>query len=358
MSTAALVSFRTPALAWTDAPDDTRLFRRITSAVLAITATLCVMLLLTPALKPQQSQAPAVPAPMAKLLLEHTPAPLPELPKAELERKPEVKPEVEPPPTKTHESAKVVPQKKAPPAREPAPTAAVVTAAPGGSAGAQQNSVEAARKRVAGLGLLAASEDIAQVRTDAAVTVRTDIRQRSGVGAASGGAAANDSVSLARAMVTTNSSGGSSSISAPAYNRSAAASGGGGVGLAARSVTIVEDNSAKLAAAASAKRLAAVANTKPQRSLEDIRQVLARHKGALDAIYNRALREDPTLQGKVVVEIKIAPSGEVLACKVAFSDLHDPALEAKLVARIRMIDFGAKDVDVTTEKYPLDFLPS
>ena len=31
-------------------------------------------------------------------------------------------------------------------------------------------------------------------------------------------------------------------------------------------------------------------------------------------------------------------------------------LEAKLVARIRMmIDFGAKDVDVTTEKYPPRF---
>ena len=48
----------------------------------------------------------------------------------------------------------------------------------------------------------------------------------------------------------------------------------------------------------------------------------------------------------------------MLSCKVVFSDLHSPALEAKLVARIRMIDFGAKDVDVTTEKYPLDFLPS
>lgn len=354
-----MVSFRTPALAWTDAPDDTRLFRRITTAVLAVTAALCVMLLLTPVLKPQQTQAPVVPAPMARLLLEHTPHPLPELPKAELERKPEVKPEVEPPPTKARESAKVVPQKKAPPAREPAQTAAVVTAAPGVATGTQPNSVEAARKRVAGLGLLAASEDIAQVRTDSAVTVRTDIRQRSGVGVASGGAATTDSVSLARAMATTNSSGGSSTISAPAYNRSAAASGsGGGVGLAARSVTIVEDNSAKLAAAASAKRLAAVANTKPQRSVEDIRLVLAQHMGALRAIYYRALREDPTLQGKVVVEIKIAPSGEVLACKVAFSDLHDPALEAKLVARIRMIDFGAKDVDVTTEKYPLDFLPT
>ena len=48
-------------------------------------------------------------------------------------------------------------------------------------------------------------------------------------------------------------------------------------------------------------------------------------KGALDAIYNRALREDPTLQGKVVFEIKGGPTGEVLSCKVVFSDLHSPA---------------------------------
>ena len=39
------------------------------------------------------------------------------------------------------------------------------------------------------------------------------------------------------------------------------------------------------------------------------------------------------------------------------SELKNPALEEKLVARIRQFDFGAKDVDVMDTTYPFDFLP-
>ena len=83
-----------------------------------------------------------------------------------------------------------------------------------------------------------------------------------------------------------------------------------------------------------------------------------RNKGAIYTIYNRALREDPSLQGKVVVELKIAPTGEVLAARVVSSELHAPELEAKLLARIRQFDFGAKDVDQMVVTWPVDFLPS
>ena len=51
---------------------------------------------------------------------------------------------------------------------------------------------------------------------------------------------------------------------------------------------------------------------KASRSIEEIKLVFERNKGAIYAIYNRALREDPALQGKVVVELKIAPSGGVV----------------------------------------------
>ncbi len=51
---------------------------------------------------------------------------------------------------------------------------------------------------------------------------------------------------------------------------------------------------------------------KASRSIEEIKLVFERNKGAIYAIYNRALREDPSLQGKVVLELKISPSGEVI----------------------------------------------
>jgi hypothetical protein len=46
---------------------------------------------------------------------------------------------------------------------------------------------------------------------------------------------------------------------------------------------------------------------KASRSIEEIKLVFERNKGAIYALYNRALRDDPALQGKVVLELKIAP---------------------------------------------------
>ncbi|HJV63617.1 MAG TPA: AgmX/PglI C-terminal domain-containing protein, partial [Albitalea sp.] len=97
---------------------------------------------------------------------------------------------------------------------------------------------------------------------------------------------------------------------------------------------------------------------KASRSLEDVRLVFDRNKGAIYAIYNRLLREDPTLQGKVVLKLTIAPSGAVTECRIESSELKAPELESKLLARIRQFDFGAKDVEVMVVTYPVDFLPS
>ena len=83
-----------------------------------------------------------------------------------------------------------------------------------------------------------------------------------------------------------------------------------------------------------------------------------RNKGAIYTIYNRALREDSSLQGKVVVKLTIAPSGGVLDCQIVSSELRSPELERKLAARIRQFDFGAKNVDTMVVTWPVDFLPS
>ena len=91
---------------------------------------------------------------------------------------------------------------------------------------------------------------------------------------------------------------------------------------------------------------ARAAAARPSRSIEEIKLVFERNKGAIYAIYNRALREDPALQGKVVLELKIAPSGEVVDVRIVSSELKASELERKLLARIRQFDFGAKDVDV------------
>ncbi|MFQ5487239.1 MAG: AgmX/PglI C-terminal domain-containing protein, partial [Gammaproteobacteria bacterium] len=71
-----------------------------------------------------------------------------------------------------------------------------------------------------------------------------------------------------------------------------------------------------------------------------------------------ALRKNPALAGKVVLQLTIAPSGEVTACEIVSSELQDPLLERKLVARVLLFDFGEKDVPEVTISYPLEFFPS
>jgi hypothetical protein len=93
-------------------------------------------------------------------------------------------------------------------------------------------------------------------------------------------------------------------------------------------------------------------------STEEIKLAFDLNKSAIHAIYNRALREDPGVQGKVVRDLTIAPSGAVSDCRIVSSDLNSPELEAKLLARICQFDFGAKDVDQMIAKFPVDFLPS
>ncbi len=99
-------------------------------------------------------------------------------------------------------------------------------------------------------------------------------------------------------------------------------------------------------------------NRQAARGEEEIESVFQRNKGAIFSLYNRALRRDPTLQGKVVIELTIAPNGRVVKVRIVSSELNNPKLEKKLVARIKMFRFAAKKVSQVTVTYPIDFLPS
>lgn len=97
---------------------------------------------------------------------------------------------------------------------------------------------------------------------------------------------------------------------------------------------------------------------KAGRSLEEIQLVFDRNKGGFYTMYVREQRQNPGMVGKMVVRITIAPSGHVTRCTVVSSELHNPAFEQKVVARVLLMDFGAKDVGVFTVDYPILFFPS
>lgn len=97
---------------------------------------------------------------------------------------------------------------------------------------------------------------------------------------------------------------------------------------------------------------------KGKRDGSEVAQVLDSNKSVIFALYTRALRDNPDLQGKVVLKLVIAPTGEVLSCDVVSSELNNPELEAKLKARIKLIRFPVQDVETLTVTHPIEFFPA
>ena len=345
----AAVSFRAPVLAWAAAQDDESRYRRIQTGVLGACFLVAVAARMLPTpeiLRAEQTLPPQ----MAQLLLDRPPAP----PPVELKRDPVKKTPEAPKPVEASkpQRAKQIAEARQPQANKP----------PG-------ESLDAARRKATGVGLLAMSSTLAELTSaPTAVQLKSDIKPGLGVGSGSGvGVSSGNSPGLpTRAMITSNAGGGSGGINTASLSRDS-----GGGGLAGRATTLVEGTAgggggggpgtSRVGSASGDAKGGALkrgASGKASRTLEDIRLVFERNKGAIYAIYNRALREDPTLQGKVVVELTIAPAGQVLECRVVSSELKTPALEQKLLARVRQFDFGAKEVDQMVVTYPLDFLPS
>ncbi|MES2581584.1 MAG: AgmX/PglI C-terminal domain-containing protein [Pseudomonadota bacterium] len=363
MSTTTLtVSFRHPVLPWAGSLEDDVRFARVRRAVLVVSTVLCLVVLLKPVVVPDRSQAPDLPPRLATMILENAKPP-PVIPTAKLVSKPEqphaVSRNPEPP-------RKVALNKEAPvpEARVPVPNKA-----PG--------EADAARRKAAGVGLLAMSKDLAELHGAPLAVQLAPVKQGPGVGTGTGvGVGAGTAPGLpTRALITSNASSGSGGINTAAFSNNA-----GGGGLAGRATTLVEGavgggggggpggggargkgdgtGSGLGSAGSVGGKLAQGGSGKASRSIEEIKLVFERNKGAIYSIYNRALRDEPGLQGKVVLELKIAPAGHVVECRIVSSELKTPELEAKLLARVRQFDFSAKDVDQMVVTWPVDFLPS
>jgi periplasmic protein TonB len=156
---------------------------------------------------------------------------------------------------------------------------------------------------------------------------------------------------VSRNIISSKVGGTSGGISAPTSSGLAAGSGS----LRGIYTTQVKDPNMGAAGQAATR---AGGSGKASRSADEIALVFTRNKGAIDAMYARALRDNPALQGKVVLELTIAPTGDITAARIVSSDLNDKEFESKLLARIRLFKFDAKDVATLTATKPIDFFPA
>ncbi len=299
--------YRLYELPWSPTEEVERRFRKVVRNAFIVFAVFAILIPLLPMRERDQVKAPEIPDRIVKLVLEK-PAPPPPPPPPKIEEK---KPEPE----------KKVEQPKPPP---PKPDA---------------------RENAQNAGLLKLQDQLADLRDNSILDKAAQTKNLTG----KIGEETRSERSLITSKVGTSSGGINTSSLSRGY-------GGGAGSLTGHTTTQV--SSATLAAQGTNKVERGAGSGKASRSEEEIAMVFDRNKGAIYALYTRALRDKPDLQGKLVLELTIGSDGSVVRCDVVSSELNDPELERKLVARVKLFRFEAKDVGTITVTKPIDFFPA
>jgi len=315
--------YREYELPWTANSGQERKFRRLLGIVMLAIAVLGLVWPFLPAPEPDPNDIEEIPPRIAKLLLQEKPPPPPP-PKVEREPEPEPLPETEP-----EQVADTQPEPEPEPEPVPEP---------------EPDRTQQAREK-AQAALLPFTQDLASLRDNDVLDKVADTRPLSN--------SVGEAVQNERSMITSSAGSASRGINTAALSRNT-----GGSGLADRNTTTVESPVEGIGASAAGGARRTGSSGRASRSREEIELVFDRNKGAIFALYNRALRQDPTLEGKLVLRLTIAPSGEVTFCEVVSSELGDPELERKLVQRVQLFRFEAKDVEPITTTKPIDFFPA
>jgi TonB family protein len=95
-----------------------------------------------------------------------------------------------------------------------------------------------------------------------------------------------------------------------------------------------------------------------KRTTEDIRRIFDQNGGRLNNAYQRALKDDPSMEGTIRLKLVVDPSGKVVSCEVASSELNNSELESKIVSIVKSFNFGDDDVELWKGTYPVNFYPN
>jgi TonB family protein len=306
MSTGIAPYYRLYELPWSPTEEVERRFRVILRNSFIVFTLLALLITLLPAPEKKLVRAPEIPDRIVRLVIEKKPPPPPPPPKIEPKETPKPVEKIEPKP---------VPPK--PDARQKA-----------------QNS-----------GLLKLQDQLADLRDNAVLDKAAMTKNLSGK--------VGETTSSERSLITSKVGGSSGGINTAALSRGYGSGAGSLTGHTTTQVT-----SSTLAAQADDGVRRGSGSTKAARSREEIELIFDRNKGAIYALYSRALRDDPELKGKVVLELTIAPTGEITQCRIVSSELNNEELERKLVARVKSFRFEARDVETITTTKPIDFFPA
>jgi len=299
--------YRTFELPWSPTEEIEARFRKIMWIVFGVFAVCAIAIPLLPVPDKALVKSPDIPDRIVKLVIEKkVPPPPPPPPKIE-EKKPEplkVEPKPQPPPK-----------------------------------------VEDAREKAQKSGILKMQDQLAALRDSAILDKAAQTQNLTGK--------VNENTASERSLITSKVGASSGGINTAGLSRGY---GSGAGSLNGHTTTQVTSSVLDKQAEDGVRRGAG--SNKATRSEEEIALIFDRNKGAIHTIFTRALREKPDLRGKVVFELTIAADGSVTRCEIVSSELNDPELERRFVARIKQFSFEAKDVGSITVTKPIDFFPA
>lgn len=88
-----------------------------------------------------------------------------------------------------------------------------------------------------------------------------------------------------------------------------------------------------------------------------VKHVLSQNHGAMKNCYERSLRRDPSLRGRVVLKLVIGTNGKVSKAKVQGETLHDQAMNECMEIHARTMTFPEPVGGAAHTNFPYSFSP-
>ncbi|GAB1265554.1 hypothetical protein NBRC116493_29130 [Aurantivibrio infirmus] len=315
-------------LPWYSSADEDNRFFKLLKIIVGIFIVLTIAIAFIPVPELTREQRETIPPQLAQVILEKKEIPKPPPPPPPVEEEPEPEPEPEAAPEPEPEPEPVPEPEPEPEPPKPEPVI---------------DRVAEARDRAANSGLMQLQTELNDMR-DA-----IDVSKVDNTNLSRGEA---NAAKVDRSIITSGARSTSGGVNTAALSRDT-----GGVALLGRETTVVESNLATRTGLGNEGGEGGGSQS-AGRGEAEIRRVFEQNKGAIFAIYNRALRGDPTLQGRVIIELTIEPSGQISAVRIVSSELNDPDLESKILARIKLISFEPSNASSTVTNYSMTFLPN
>lgn len=346
MTNAVLIS---PTLPWDPLPGESRRLRVLMAIMLLLAFLIWLIVPLVEIPKIERAKAEAVPERLAKLVIQQKIIPPPPKPVKE-----EVKAEEKPTDIQK--------------ATETKPVEAVQETAPKPVVTDLQKSAAKARasKAIQEAGIADALADLRDMDITAAAAPRTTGLPGQAGSGTGGLITSTEAAGTSRNMITSRAGSGSGTLAAAGYSGQVSSGfgggkaggkgtagllgAGGGGGAGGKLQTVESGIKGAETAARSVNK-----DGKSRRTAEDIRKIFDQYGARLNNAHQRALRDDPTIQGSLTLKLTIAPDGSVTSCTVASSQLNNPELEAKIVAIVKGFNFGSDNVEVFNGQHTLNF---